>query len=131
MIESDRLKQGEGFASRRNVIHRTEKNQTDFTYTPVFIYSMNWLIAIQGHRRAGSLSQHALSERQGNTLDRAPVYHRANKETGITPMGIQSLKIDVKLQVFGLWEETRGNPREHGKNTPPPHRAEAPSNFLL
>lgn len=58
----------------------TEKDKKDFIYIPVFIYFI-WLIAIQGHRRAGGLSQHAVSERQRDTLDTALVDHTANKET--------------------------------------------------
>ena len=80
---------------------------------PIYLYFMNWLVASQGHRRAGSLSQHALSERQENTLDIAPVYHRANKDTdNIAPVGVLN------------WRNDR-------KNTQPPHRTEEASNFLL
>lgn len=63
--------------------NKTQDNKKRFylPYIHIFIYFMNWLIDIQGQRRAGSLSQHALSERQGNILDRAPVYHRALKDT--------------------------------------------------
>lgn len=39
------------------------------------------LIVIQGQTRAGSLSQHALSESQRNTLDTELVYHYAHRET--------------------------------------------------
>ena len=95
-MESDGLKQGE-----------TEEDKN--TYIAVFIYFMNCLIAIQGHRRAGSLSQHALSERQGNTLD------RANKETRQSEGNLFVLKLSA----------VKGNPYEHRKNTHSPHRTKA------
>lgn len=45
------------------------------------MYFMKPLIVIQGQTRAGSLSQHALSESQRNTLDTVLVYHHEHGET--------------------------------------------------
>lgn len=129
MIDSDRLRHRERVCP--DMWYREQKRMKNITYNPVLIYFLNWIITIQGHRRAGSISQHALSERQGNIPATLPVYHGANKETHKqchTYGNLEPWKSTYSCRCLDCGRQ----PDAQGKNMQQrPHRAETPSNFLL
>lgn len=85
---------------------------------------MKRLIVIQGQTRAGSLSQHALSESQRNTLDTELVYHYAHRETDKqqdTHGDLYSLKSDIMTGTTctSCCEATAPRPTEAPIHQPP------------
>ena len=77
-----------------------------------------------------SLSQPSTGERQGYTLDRSPVHHRATCRQTTTHTHIHTYvqfraTNQPDMHVFGLWEEAGvpgGHPHKHGENMQTPHR---------
>uniref|UniRef100_A0A3Q3LBU3 Bestrophin homolog n=1 Tax=Mastacembelus armatus TaxID=205130 RepID=A0A3Q3LBU3_9TELE len=72
-----------------------------------------------------TLSHLSLGERQGYTLDRSPVHHRATQRHTTSHTHTYGQFRVTSEHVFGLWEETgvlRENPCKHWENMQPPHR---------
>lgn len=133
----DSMWQTETRRKKESARYHRQKIIENVAYNSVFIYSLNWLIIIQGHRRAETISQHALREKAGKHpghITSLSQGKQRNTRTTLHLWEFRALKIDLQLRVFGLREEARalrGNRTHTGRtcNVHTQRRHQVPSGY--